>query len=66
MSSHVLLVWTTKSKKGKFKDHFLHFENFDKALDEYSAVLLDSKTYSASICAVIQSSDYSSSSEYLK
>ena len=63
--NHVLLVWTTK-KGGKFKDHWIHYDDHEDASEKLAKLKVRPSTFVASICAVLESTDYPESSEYLK
>lgn len=56
----VIVCWTTDEAKdhGYFHDHWQSFHDLQAARDFYRELLNDNITYTASICGVIDSTDY--------
>tara|TARA_R110000772_G_scaffold82412_1_gene174804 strand:+ start:1038 stop:1262 length:225 start_codon:yes stop_codon:yes gene_type:complete len=57
-----LVVWTDCHKGRKdeptYEDHWLAFESFIEATENYDKLLKLDEVYSASVCGVIQSTDF--------
>jgi hypothetical protein len=55
-----ILTWVDSTD---MSDHFTHFESPDDAHKSFQELLSDDGIYSASICAVMYSTDYDRSKE---
>ena len=61
-----LLVWSIKndSRKGEgITDHYAFCIDRDEASKEFNKLLEKDNTYTASICAVVESTDYATSKQ---
>ena len=68
MSQRTLLVWATyrtidRDDADGVDDHWMVFDSVEEALFEYNLIAKDRDVYSASVCGVIKSTDYSPTME---
>ena len=57
-----LMVWTEchegEDGKAQYEDHRLPYDTYQEAVTNYDKLLEMEEVYSASVCAVIESTDY--------
>jgi len=57
-----LVVWTecheSKDNRAVYEDHWLAYDTYAEAADNYDKLLEQEEVYSASVCTVIESTDY--------
>ena len=66
MSEVYLVCWMKSTKSGLLKDKWVAVEGLEKAHMKYGELLNRPTTYTASICAVVESTDYSTHSRLEK
>jgi len=54
----ILLVWTVRNLNGKESDNYLAFDTLDEAKERYAEIVKRDDTFVASICSIIESTDY--------
>jgi hypothetical protein len=54
----ILVVYTMKRGRTAKYDNYEVFDTIAKARERYASLILDENTYIASICAVVESTDY--------
>lgn len=54
-----IVVWTTKSIHGEYRDHYLVFDNEPEALRQYRSCI-ENNAWSVSMCSPTKSTDYGS------